>query len=225
MIYKIIAVVGLWFWIGLCMPGPSIAECPHIAPDNQPRLIIPLFKYAGTEVGEAQNQFSQFKGIIVRKLTTLIDELQDYAYLSKLDIHLPGGSPISDTLTNPEKRHVYWRDTNALELLRGTLWQGNPYFVDSEIYIGDLRGNFPRREVHTRLLIAPENVPSTNDTHSLVTYYALAMDARRLQCEPALVRHFLSRAYSILQDLKGRPGGLVGDLVAIEAIIEAELSP
>jgi hypothetical protein len=75
-----------------------------------------------------------------------------------------------------------------------------------------------------RFTIEPENVPSTNDTHSLVTYYVLAMDARRLKCKPVVVRDFLSNAYSILQDLKKRPGGIDGDLAAMEAIIKDELS-
>lgn len=220
--YLSVAIAGLFICFGV--PTKLMAECADISPTNQPRLIIPLFKYSGAEVGEAQNQFSQYKGIIVRKLSALIDELPQYTYLENLDIHLPGGLPITDTLTNRQRRQAYWTDTHALELLRGTLWSGTPYFVDSEIYIGDLRGRFPRNEVHMRFAIEPENVPSTNDTHSLVTYYVLAMDARRLKCEPALVRRFLSNAYSILEDLKGRSGGLDGDLAAMEAIIKDELS-
>jgi hypothetical protein len=231
---------GLCLAIWLCMSAVQAAECPEITPGNQPRVQIPFFQYSGTEVGEARNQFSRFQGIIKVKLTALIDELQhpagddespsvsefprhSFTYFEKLGIQLPGGEPIKDTLTTTDKRE-YWEVTNALELLRGTLWPGTPYYVTSEIYIGELRGSFPRNEVLVRLSIEPEMVPTTNDTHSLVTYYVLAMDARRLKCDPALVDYFLSRAWSILQDLKGRRPGLIGDLAAMEAALSKELA-
>jgi hypothetical protein len=219
----------------------SAIECPGISANERPRVQIPIFQYSGAEQGDAKNQFSLYQGIIRVKLSTLIGEIQppigkrDQAtgqldvpvqaleYLENVGVHMPSGSPIKDTLTTVQLKKIYWDQTNALELLRGTLWPGNPYFVDSEIYIGDLRGEYPRGEIRARLLLEPERVPSTNDTHSLVTYYALAMDARRLECDPAIVRDLLSRAMSILQDLRGREDQVVGDLAELEVALKQEL--
>lgn len=220
---------------------PATAECPGITATVQPRLSIPLFRYAGTEDGEAKSHFSRFQAVIAVKLIALAGEFlqPDVAetdlsrrkvafnsrleYLSHLALYVPEDGPIPDSLNTLAKRDIYWRRQNALALLRGELWPGQPHFVDSRVFIGDLRGRFPASEIHVRMPIQPELVPSTNDSHSLVTYYALAMDARQLKCDPAIVRSLLSRAWSVLQDLKRRDGGLVGDLGGLEPLLRREL--
>ena len=52
--YSFFVIAGLFLCFGV--PTKLMAECADISPTNQPRLIIPLFKYSGAEVGEAQNQ-------------------------------------------------------------------------------------------------------------------------------------------------------------------------
>ena len=225
---------------GVCAMAKATAQCPGISASVQPRLSIPLFRYAGSEDGEAKNPFSRFQAVVTVKLATLIGEVQQgisaehktggagpnafaLSYLDDLGLYQPKEGPIPDTLNTIPKRETYWQKQNALQLLRGELWPGQPYFVDSHIFIGDLRGGFPAPEVNVRLLVQPEMVPTTNDGHSLVTYYALAMDARRLKCDPAIVRGLLSRAWSVLQDLRHRPGGLSGDLEKLEPLVRSEL--
>jgi hypothetical protein len=221
--------------------SPAADQCSGISASVQPRLTIPVFRYAGSEDGEARNHFSRFQAVLSVKLATLIGEVQQadsgksevdpaagrsalrLDYLRDLGLYVPKDGPITDTLNTLAKRETYWRVQNALQLLRGELWPGQPYFVDSSIFIGDLRGSFPSPEVHIRMPVQPELVPSTNDSHSLVTYYALAMDARRLRCDPAIVRSLLSRAWSVLQDLKRRRGDLVGDVAKLEPLVKHEL--
>jgi hypothetical protein len=219
----------------------AAAQCSGITASVQPRLTIPVFRYAGSEDDEARSHFSRFQAVLGVKLETLIGEVQQadsgesgvdpgvgpspqrLDYLRDLGLYVPQDGPITDTLNTLAKRETYWRKQNALQLLRGEMWPGQPYFVDSRIFIGDLRGSFPSPEVHVRMPVRPELVPSTNDSHSLVTYYALAMDARRLRCDPAIIRSFLSRAWSVLQDLKRRPDGLLGDVAKLEPLIKREL--
>lgn len=221
----------------------AAAECTGISASVQPRLIIPLFRYAGSTESVASNNFSLFQAVITTKLNALVGEVQQrvsmqgdastsngatdigLGYLRALQLYIPQDGPIPDSLNTPEKLETYWRKQNALQLLRGELWSGKPYFVDSHIFVGDLRGDFPSTVINVRLAIRPELIGNNNDSHSLVTYYALAMDAKRLKCDPAIVRNLLSRAWSVMQDLNRREGGMVGDMIELERSLKHELNP
>ena len=215
-------------------------KCLNISPSIQPRITIPLFRYAGTDVGEASNHFTRFQSIIQRKLTTLSGEAQySYAheqsspqartqqlgYLGKLSLSFPREGPQPDNLRTLLQREDFWKNQNALLLFRGELWtdKTKPYVL-SDIYLGDLRGSFPAQEVRVKLSIQPESVPKTLDSHSLIIYYALAMDARRLGCDPAIVNALLAKARSILSDLRNRPGSLQGDLELFDRLLSGNPS-
>ncbi len=214
-------------------------DCNNIIDQTPARQHIVLFKYHGTVTDEANNHFSLFQGILRVKLRTLIEELQAstitestpqgytiqnqnaLAYLNDLGLYLPGGSPAQDTLTTLNKTHKYWNDAEALELMRGMMIKEDPYIANSEIYIGSLSGCYNKRSVNVSLPVQPESVPSTNDSHSLVTIYALAMDALRLNRDMSIVKALLAQATSILKDLKRRHNGqLLGDLEKLENAIE-----
>jgi len=119
---------------------------------------------------------------------------------------------------------------NALQLLRGRVWAGEkpgqPYRVESLIYIGSLRGSFPHAEVVVKLPIKPEQVPTTNDSHSAVTYFALAMEARRLKCDPAVSIGLLGKARSAIKDIRRRDKKKEpeGHLSELEAAVVNELN-
>jgi len=203
--------------------GAARAEqCAGIGGQVQPRSHIPMFIYAGTADNDAKSHFERFRSLIGGKLSMLAEETR-LDFLPDFGLYLPGGQPLPDTVQRQADRDRYWDKTNALQLLRGTVWPGQPYSVESAIYIGGLRGSLPHTEVRVRLPIQPEEVPTTNDSHSAVTFFALAMEARRLKCDPAVSIHLLGKARSVIKDIRRRSGSLVGHLAELEAAVEAEL--
>jgi hypothetical protein len=199
-----------------------------------PRLIVPLFQYLPTDPAST-SQFELFRSVLSTKLSALADEASaalspsgapQAEFPGRLELYLRKGRPLEDTLEDPAQRRLYWDKSNSLELLRGRVWlgtSGKPHVVQSDIYIGDLRGAFPRSDVVVKLAIDPDEVSTTNDSHSVVTYFALAMEARRLGCDQAISRNLLARAKSILQDIRRRAGALPGDLAVLEKVIEEDL--
>jgi hypothetical protein len=214
---------------------PATAQtCPRSGTNLQPRLIIPLFRYEPTSDSTARSQFELFRSVVGTKLSTLAEEAKGAAIHSGvqttnfpdgLTLYLRAGQPLDDTLQDLTKRRQYWEQSDSLQLLRGRVWLGVPGkpFVQSDIYIGELRGAFPRPEVVVRLAVDPDEVATTNDSHSVVTYFALAMEARRLGCDQAIARSFLARASSILRDIQRREKKLSGDLAALDAVVDQEL--
>jgi hypothetical protein len=200
-----------------------------------PRLSIPLFRYQPASDAAARAQFELFRSLLSQKLSALADEARGTAvqsgmraseFPSDLTLYLPQGQPIDDTLDSSTQRRTYWEQSNSLELLRGRIWpgpQGRPYDIQSDIYIGELRGAFPRPEITVQLAITPDEASTTMDSHSAVTYFALGMEARRLSCDQAITRAFLARAKAILKDIQGRTGGLSKDLAALAKVIDDDL--
>lgn len=216
------------------VPAPA-QVCPRADAKLPQRVIIPLFQYQPTADTTSKSQFELFRSVLSTKLSALADEAKGAAsasgtrpsdFPSGLGLYVPKNQPLDDTLGDSAQRKLYWEKSNALELLRGRIWlgsQGTPHTVQSDIYIGDLRGAFPRPEVTVRLAVEPDEASTTNDSHSVVTYFALGMEARRLGCDQAITRAFLARARSILLDIRRRPGGVSGDLAVLEKVIEQEL--
>lgn len=231
--------VGTAFALAFVANGfgfPAAAQvCPPSGAIVQPRLIIPLFRYEPAADSVARSQFDLFRSVIGTKLSTLAEEAkagglhsnaQTSSFPGGLTLYLRSGQPLDDTLQDSTQRRQYWKQSNSLELLRGRVWlgaPGNPHFVQSDIYIGELRGAFPRPEVTVKLAVDPDEVSTTNDTHSVVTYFALAMEAKRLGCDPAVSRRFLARAASILRDIQRRAGTLSRDLAELETAVLQEL--
>ena len=215
-----ISTLILMMYLVVCSPV-IYAKCTSAELEAKARVKIPLFQYGGALTGEAQNKYSSFQTLLTRKLTVLIRELQkdraDLDYLESLGIYLPEGKPLVDDLLTPAKRQEYWLGSRSLELLRGEITKTeNYYIVLSDIYIGDLGAELGRKEIVISLPIVAELVPHTNDTHSLITYYLLAMDAKQLDCEMPLINHYMSKAWSVYLDLAKRENGIVGDLKLVE---------
>jgi hypothetical protein len=197
------------------------------SPAASARQTIVLFDYSGAEQGEARNQYSLFKGALRDKITVWFDELADLRpaapFLGDLGLH-PRSGPLPDTLAGPSDLEEYWRRNQALELLRGGVVPGNGNFsVRSRIYLGELSGELGSTSVSVSLPISGNEFANANDSHSLVTYYALAMEAKRLQCAPGVVVGLLGKAREKAADLERRNMG-DPEIQRIGRAIEAELA-
>ena len=208
-------VLGLlWLPASACDPQAAASA----------RQTIVLFDYSGAEQGEAQNQYSSFKGALRDKATVWVDELADLSEVAPFLGDLGLGGPFPDTLTRTSDVKEYWRRNQALELLRGSIFPVDGSFsVMSRIYLGELSGGLGSTSVLVSLPISPNEFGNANDSHSLVTYYALAMEAKRLQCSPGVVVGLLSRAREKAADLDRRD---IGDpeIERVRQAIEAELA-
>jgi hypothetical protein len=193
------------------------------------RANVSLFQYAGADSGDAKVHFSRFRGILRDKIVVLGEEIgpgrAEFQYLKGLALKPEGTEAYEDTLTESKAEH-YWDDSRSLLLLRGNIFAENGgYHARSRLYLYGLHGSLPNVSVSMRLPIVDDAFPNTNDTHSLTLYYALAMDAARLECTPAMVIELLSKAEDKVRDLKLRGYGdpaVVGIETAVERAIEAQ---
>jgi len=209
---------------------PAAAQvCPPAGAKLEPRVLIPLFRYEPVTDNAAASHFRLFSSVLNTKVAALAGEASSgaarAAFASGLRIYTHANQPLDDTLQDAAQRKDYWDKSNSLGLLRGRIWPGaagKPQSVQSDFYIGELRGAFPRPELTVQLPLDENQVSTTNDSHSVVTYYALAMEARRLGCDQAISRGLLARAASILRDIRRRAGKLSGDLAVLATVISQE---
>ena len=184
------------------------------------RLTICIFKYAGTDSTIGNNNFAIFRKIYEEKISLLKDELSifsdDLSYLSELRMFPPLASKaLEDAFSMESDLKEYWKSSDALQLLRGSVFQKEATtYVRSQIYLGISSDSLNISSVVVRLPVIDEEFPNTSDTHSIVTYYALAMDAERLGKVSTVVR-LLSKALEKLRDLERR-GGIKQSLVPLK---------
>ena len=181
-----------------------------------PRVKISIYKYKGIHNGAHEAAFDQFTEIIHDKIINLAQTLaaqgDEYKYLLDLkpvpvtDIvgtHLE----FSGALAELEKYHT---TSKALEVFSGRLRGDNSSFsVRSRVYLGSLGEALEHNSISLDLQIDDSEYDRTTDSHSLITLYALAMDARRLGYPRELIYALLGEAVlrmpEVPDDLKGVP--------------------
>lgn len=191
------------------------------------RIELRMFKYYGTESGPAQDKFSLFYQILIEKLKHIQDEANspdvDTKYLDKLKI-IPDYAKLELPPKEAEKLKTIWESFPALILLSGALdLEGTTYYVDSSIYWGGLKPAGLRDYIYARMPVTPAGQRNALDTHSLITFFALAMDAKRRGCHSSVVLHLLEHAAEKAKDLERR-NELDGDLVKLKAFIEDQMA-
>lgn len=177
--------------------------------EKAPRLTISIFKYSGIRTERHENEFDAFKEIIVAKILKLNQEFEtkgnNFGYVSHLspcfvsdlasDEHLP-------FIGSQKDLYDHWYSSGALEVLLGRIRSTvSGFSVRSEVFLGDLKGNLGNPSVTLDLAIVDEQFDTTRDSHTLVTLYALAMDAQERGRPRNEVLTFLSEAYGRLPDL------------------------
>lgn len=189
-----------------CACGVHVASaCDAQVDPLGPRFRIQFFQYAGAEDGEARNQNSRFRAVISDKVIAWSEELRGptaNAALPELELIAAG----ADTLTSATALQQYWLQTHSLELFKGVLEpaERGGYGVRSRIYLGDLGAPLQTKSVLVSMKIAATEMANTMDAHSIVTYFALAMDLQRRRCDRAVVAGVLSKVQEKLADLKRR---------------------
>jgi len=88
--------------------------------------------------------------------------------------------------------------------------------VKSNFHLGALKEYFPYDVVKITLPVSSGEFGNTQDSHSLVILYALAMDAKRQGFNKSHIARFLTAANNKLADIKRRGGALGDDLAELE---------
>jgi hypothetical protein len=207
---------------------PAYAQCKSAAPE---RLELRVFKYDGVTAA-TEASFSLFVGILSEKLANLPYEAGGSGpgmdYLRKLTLKPTDASKIEPPPSSriDDLRTIWEFQNSHLLLLRGILYPDpavpNGYQVTSSIYWGDLRPPDLRETVQAKLPITPEGFADARDSHSMVTLFALAMDAKRRECHSSVVLHLLEKALEKAHDLE-RGGQLTGDLGKLKLYIEEQI--
>lgn len=202
----------------------AMAQCNSQEPV---RIELRMFKYYGAESGPAQDKFSLFYQILIEKLKHIQDEANspdvDTKYLDKLKI-IPDFTKLELPPKEIDKLKAIWDSVPALFLLSGALdLEGTTYYVDSSIYWGGLKPAGLHDYIYARMPVTPAGQRNALDTHSLITFFALAMDAKRRGCHSSVVLHLLEHAEEKAKDLERR-NELDGDLVKLKAFIEDQIA-
>jgi hypothetical protein len=189
----------------------------HAYADEAPRVQIQMFKYSSVEKAEQHAEI--FKHVLQTKIYNMVEDLQSrgryFDYLNSLRI-VPQEKNL---LFSPAELSNFWKESHALEILSGLVHlKGDTVTVYSQVYLGDLNGSLRKKHIDLEMSIAPGNFRFNNDSHSLITLYALAMDAKRRNLPSDVVASYLSKAHEIAQDLQT---ALPGDLKdAVEKALE-----
>ena len=144
--------------------------------------------------------YDAFLKILNQKVSIIKQTLggeKGFEYIRDLYIEKTEGAP-----SDYEK---VWRDTLSLALLNSsTEKRGSKILLTSDAYLYDLKGSLPRNHIVLEQLYSTSDYRRTRDTYAALTYYALAMDAKRMGLGAYIVTRYLQEAYSLSKDIRPR---------------------
>lgn len=193
--------------------------------DAAPKIEVALFKYKGASGSISGEKFEMFQGIIKDKIHSYRRDIMQWN--SDSLSHLKGFRVTlheKDTFTTNSGINDWMTNQAILCLLRGTIVSDDnkTYQVKSDIHLGELKGFLSDDIVSISLPVSIAEHENTQDSHSLVIFYALAMDAKRMGYDESYMR-LLEKAKDILANIKINKDKLEGSLAALEdAIKQAE---
>jgi len=187
----------------LVLAEPVYAECAA-APDT--RAVVLVAHYAGGKTGESANQLSYFLGALRGNYDMLKEDLKPYTatapFLKRFSLSLDDAEVMSGQPITIDRASKIWNDApQTLTIFYGVIngIQGQ-FTVQSSIYIGDLEPPIFRMALPLQGL----EYGLANDNHSMLIYYALALQAKKLGCPRDVVAHLSSRTNEIASTLLNR---------------------
>jgi hypothetical protein len=190
---------------------------PPASAEHGPRVYIPVFKY-GSSTGT--QQILGFKNILKTKIFTIIEEIigidPKFSYLGTINID----SLEQEIPSSLNELSKYWKESHSLQLFSGNIHsEDGDIIVNSSVYLGNLKGSLRSGFIQIGMKLAPDEFRK-QDSHTLITLYALAMDARNLNSSPDVVALYLSKAHTIAQDLDANLPEIRSVKEAIEKVLE-----
>ena len=182
---------------------PSVCQSAEqpAADVSQPRLRVSIFKHGGTDSATGKDAFGHLVELFRDRLITIRERLtegsdKDRKYLARLaDCLIEQGLSADDELSQQ-----YLQDTHSLELISGALFiEQQTVFARSQVFLGDVGGTM--RRIPIEMKVSRNSFGSMRDLFSLVTIYALIMDAKRLNMPVAVRLDYAQKALAILKDI------------------------
>jgi len=172
------------------------AACSASGLDTQ----IGLFRYGGDPL-----DFDTFQKVIAARFRQMSYEFDKPGQPDISGLQLSG--PLNAPPDASAKVLKTYADANLqfLALWTGTIETKNDSKTAfSNIYLGRFNGTLAPPEVRLSLPVTMQDVSNTIDTHSMVTFYALAMNARVASCPANVVKALMDKASAKYQDLARR---------------------
>jgi hypothetical protein len=165
---------------------------------DTPRRLIIVFKFSGITPGSAELAFGQFQTLLYDKQLILLTEVLKIPQ-DRLELRIIStGAP-----TNLDD---YWRQSDSLVVMVGSLFQaGDLASVEVRAFLGDLKDGLATPSLPLSFQVRTNEFRTTKDTYSLLTTFALAMDAERLHEPTSTVIRYLSYAEDLALDLVKGP--------------------
>jgi hypothetical protein len=190
---------------GLICSLPALGDCKLTL---GPRDIVKVAHYSGAEGDRGGAALSQFMALLKDKYDQWKEDVNKIVPADKfLSLHLDLDETevkSGKTIDADDASNILMKVPKTLEVLWGLIFieaNGQPTVpeVRSSIYFGELGGK--RTKVTVPLQISPNELGLASDSHSLVTYYALALEALRLGCPVHVAAGLLSQAKEKAADL------------------------
>jgi hypothetical protein len=176
----------------LILSATSLIFPLTIMAQNKARDTITVVKLDGED-----KEYEQFMSILkqrVRKIFEAYDQKDEFKYLVDLNIKKAG-------LPNSFKKA--WEDSDAILILNSALRRdGKDIYVASDVYLFEIKGSLKDNSIGLEQMVSTDKFRVTRDTYSMIMYYALAMDAKRMNRPPNVIAEYLSRAEEISKDIK-----------------------
>lgn len=150
-----------------------------------------------------------------------MENVNDASYLESFKFSL---STSPDTLTIGEMDGL-WQN-RLLEVITGyPLANGTDVVMNTNIYIGALKGKLSHPLFNLNPTIRAANVRAGSEGIILITLYALAEDALSLGKSPAVSCHLLDQARGLIEDLVNRDPSSDPELPQIQSVALALRTP
>lgn len=190
--------------------APAALACDPAIDPLGPRAKVYLFDYGGAESADARDRHSQFQAAMLDKAERWGEELSRLGvgadYLEQLQVIKAGKDALAG---KPALVGRYWKDSHALQLMSGIVdGSSGQYSVRSRMYLGELRGGLESSSLIVAMPITASQFGNVMDSHSIVTFYALAVDAERRHCDRAVAIALLNSLNEKVSDLRRRGGAL-----------------
>jgi hypothetical protein len=181
------------------------ASCPLA---SSARNIVFVARY-GAQDDASKHQLSNFLAFLGDRIEVWRGSLNSLhakaPFLEQLSIVADRDLMKMEMFSSANAYEAWSATPNRLQILYGTIT--NPagrYTITSRVHLGNLEGGPNPSSVVVTLPMNEATIGATNDAHSFITYYSLALEARRLKCPSFVVQRLLEHASEVGSDLKRR---------------------
>ena len=171
------------------------------------RAVVKVAPYGGAVAGDAQNHLSRFIVVLGDKAKIWKEDFAELVpqapFLAKFKLALDAAEVMKGQPITAEQAYRFWLQVpETLQVFTGAVFESEGrYSVQSSMHLGELVKKSTPTVLQFTLLVKNDETSTANDSHSLIIYYALGLEARELECPSSVIAALLSRANGKATDL------------------------